>query len=313
MKLSLRAFAIFSITLVASLSTSAASWSSPARSATIPSLYVADAAHSAVSRFQLDRDIPVQPAAGTLLVDHTPWHIAVGPPGLLFVAYASPPQVDVFDSSATGHAKPLRSVVFSAPPSGIAVDRAGYLYVSGLRPGAIEIFGPLAHGRAQPVAHVVAGVRSPTTMVAVDPEGRLFFANSVSGTPAILEFADPLTTPVAIRAVFFTFGARLVVAAIDVTHELYIIQNTSATVDAYSPSSCCEGYLPDRTIRPIGGVFAPLAIVIRHRHAFVSSGFPSKPGTAAVYTFDVFHGTQTPLSVISGPSIAAPVAVAVDP
>jgi hypothetical protein len=265
-------------------------------------------------RFSLAHDVPQTPPAGTLQLAKPPTHLAVGPNGLLFVSYAALPVVDVFPTAAQGRVKPLRELTLAKPPTGLAVDAAGYLYVAGPRAGVIDIYAPGSSGHRSPAARIVAPNTSAITLVALDPQGRLFFLNSDGGFPTLLEYANPRTQPTLVRLI--GFEALVSAAAIDVTHEAYVIAGPfdgAGSVGAYSPSACCLGYPVDRTIAPLHGAFVPVAIAIRHRHAFIASGSPSQPGSSLVDTFDLFTGSQAPLAVLAGTYLPLPVAVAVDP
>jgi len=299
----------FATSLILAVSLAAAG-TRPARSA---SLYVADAQTATVVRFLLRQDIPQPQPAGTLQLGNVPTHIAVGPPGFLFVSYAKQPVVDVFASQARGRAVPLRVLALAKPPTAIAVDSAGYLYLAGVERGVIDIYAPGASGRAGPTARVVAPNTSTITFVALDPQGRLFFVNSNEGVPTLLEYADPLTNPTFVRLI--GFGALVSATAIDVMHEAYVITGSTGnagSIGAYSPSACCAGYPVDRTIAPLRQTFVPVAIAIRNRYAFVASGSVAQPGSSLVDTFDLFGGTQRPLAVIAGSFLPLPVAIAVD-
>jgi hypothetical protein len=295
----------FATSLILAVSLAAAG-TRPAWSA---SLYVADAQTATVVRFPLQQDIPQLRPAGTLQLGNAPAHIAVGPPGFLFVSYGKQPVVDVFASQARGRAVPLRELAIAKPPTSIAVDSAGYLYVAGVESGVIDIYAPGASGRAGPFERILVSNTSATKLVALDPQGRLFVVISSEGLLNLLEYADPLTNPTFVRLI--GFPALVWSAAIDVMHEAYVIAGSTesaGSIGAYSPSACCAGYPVDRTIAPLHQTFFPLAIAIRNRHAFVASG----SGSSLVDTFDLFGGTQRPLAVIAGSFLPLPVAIAVD-
>ncbi len=278
------------------------------------SLAVGDAGSKAVLRYALVDGIPSASPQSVLELGYRPSFIAVGPDGAIYVADSQTDTVSVYAAHAVGKAPPVRQLQLSAAPRGLAVDRQGYLYIAGLASDAIEIYLPRAHGAAKPVATLqLPQVGGTTKYIALDPGGRAFVADVIPSFGWIVsEYAEPRTAAVFIRAFAPLWVSAL---CVDATHETYVGTpiGVNGSLQQFAPTMA--GGFPelqyDRATLPDDAKFAPTSVVVEGRHAFVTSAGNGIP--PALYTLDVFAGSQAPLSVVAGGKLRDPVAVALAP
>jgi sugar lactone lactonase YvrE len=284
-------------------------------------LYVADAGAMAVFRYPLlPGGLPQAKPASELDLEFPPASIAFSPSGALYVSATKRGRVNVYAPLAQGHTQPIRVLETGGTPLGIATDPQGYVYVGGVQPICVEIFSPTAHGHAKPVGSVCfSGRRARIQSIAVDFGGRLFALSQAypEGTN-IGEFADPKGSPQLVRVIQPVTPGIPFGIAVDSNHELYVpafnYWTYKATVSEFDPTTCCQGQpyvVPyvDRIMAPVASPFAPTAVTIDGRHAFVSSVGSGVAPT--VFVFDIFDGEQVPLAELSGAPLSDPIAVAV--
>lgn len=120
----------------------------------------------------------------------TPWGLATGPDGSVYVSSWSQNAVRVFAAGATGAAAAVRTITGAATglniPDGIAVDKGGYLYVANAGAKSVTVYAPGADGDVAPVRTIkgaLTGFQYPDA-VQVGADGSIYvvdlFAASVS-------------------------------------------------------------------------------------------------------------------------------------
>jgi hypothetical protein len=115
------------------------------------------------------------------------YSIAVGGDGLLYAGVTGEPYaIQVFSKTASGSAKPIRTI--SGDQTGIsgalalAIDASGELLVA--NPGNIEVFAPGANGNVAPIRVISGdqtGLNAPFNL-AVGADGNVYVANQLPGS-----------------------------------------------------------------------------------------------------------------------------------
>ena len=273
-------------------------------------LYVSDAIGKSVFRFVRNANGTLQtPAGSSLVLSYNPFAIAVR--GMdLYVTNQVNNAVDVFKAGATGSAKAKRTLLLQFEPTSVAVDANGYLFVGGSTNGYVAVFAPGAHGSATPVQEIALPDRHPDINgVAVDGAGNLY----MSDTNEVSEFTTPTSNPTLARAIIGS-GQQNVPSgmAIDPSGEAYVVNSGDANVLAYSPTANGTSP-PDLTISSNSpSLRGPIGDAVHGSDLYVTSGTQAF-GPPSVFVLNKGQGAQSPIQVVTGAYLAAPVGAALGP
>jgi sugar lactone lactonase YvrE len=273
-------------------------------------LYVSDTVGKSVFRFVLNSNGTLQtPAGSSLVLPYNPFAIAIQGKNL-YVTNQVNNSVQVYTAGATGSAKAKRSVLLAFEPTAVAVDKNGFLFVGGSTNGFVAVFAPGAKGIASPLQEIALPDRHPTINgVAVDADGNLY----MSDTNEVSEFTTPTTNPTLFRAIIGSGQQNIPSGiAIDPSEEAYVANTGSGNVLAYS-STANGTSAPDRVLSsasaPLRG---PIGDAVHGNEVYVTSGTQAF-GPPSVFVFNKKKGAQTPLQVVTGQYLAAPVGAAIGP